>query len=303
MSAAKLPIASNDQVYQDDNSGQRTNLVSNNNANANQNNYVYPPSIVQTNYMSYTFVQDPLTELSECTGALVNQEPAYLEADGQCSSPNVYHVFIQSPKGLKYAFKCNEISSCCARCFCSADTRPLTMDIKHISSPQEFNADLAKTYFNIEKPCNCPFFCLCRSYMEVRNVETDKKFGKIRHPCKFCGTGFELIDGENNLKYTIEGGCCEAGLCCCGTCSKSTNVQYRIMQDGNQNGLITKTPSKGYEKYTNADSYTVQFPNKATPEDKMLLIVASLMIDYQYFEKKLDDDDCGPSSACAPVHP
>ena len=75
------------------------------------------------------------------------------------------------------------------------------------------------------------------------------------------------------------------------------------MKDGNQNGLITKTPSKGYEKYTNADSYTVQFPNKATPEEKMLLIVASLMIDYQYFEKKMDDDYFGPSSVCAPVHP
>ena len=296
--STKLPLASAEAVPSD--SAQRTNI----NDNAANQNSQYPPSIVQTNYMSYTFVKDPLTELSDSTGALINQEPAYLESDGQCSSANVYHVFIQSPNsGLKYAFKCNEISTCCARFWCSADTRPLTMDIKHISSAQEFNADLAKTYFNIERPCMCPCLCFCRPYMEIRNLDTDKKFGKIRHPCKFCGSAFEVINEENTVTYTIEAGCCEAGLCCCGKCAKTSNVQFKIMQDGNQNGLITKSPSKGYEKYTNADSYTVQFPGKATPEEKMLLIVAALMIDYQYFEKEVDDEDCGPSGVCAPVHP
>ena len=289
--STKLPIQSAEEVPAD--SAQRTNINensnNNNNNNANQNTqYV---SVVQTNYMTYTFVKDPLTELSSSTGALINQEPAYLESDGKCSSANVYHVFIQSPSaGLKYAFKCNEISSCCARCCCSPDTRPLTMDIKHISSPAEFNADLSKTYFSIKKPCMCPFLCICRPYMEVRNTDTDKNFGKIRHPCKFCGSAFEVINEDNTVKYKIEGGCCEVGMCCF-NCAKSKNVQFRIMEGENQNGLITKTPSKGYEKYSNADSYTVQFPGKASPEEKMLLIVAALMIDYQYFEKREDEEE------------
>ena len=35
---------------------------------------------------------------------------------------------------------------------------------------------------------------------------------------------------------------------------------------------------------TNADSYLINFPSKATPADKLLLITAGLMIDYQFFE-------------------
>ena len=42
---------------------------------------------------------------------------------------------------------------------------------------------------------------------------------------------------------------------------------------------------------TSADSYQVNFPANATPNEKLLLIVTGLMIDYQYFEQKADNDN------------
>lgn len=42
------------------------------------------------------------------------------------------------------------------------------------------------------------------------------------------------------------------------------------------------TPS---ELLTNADSYQINFPLKLTPNDKMILIIAVLMIEYQLFEE------------------
>ena len=46
---------------------------------------------------------------------------------------------------------------------------------------------------------------------------------------------------------------------------------------------------------TNADSYSIIFPEGAFPEDKLLLIAAALMIDYQYFESSPESShDHGP---------
>ena len=39
------------------------------------------------------------------------------------------------------------------------------------------------------------------------------------------------------------------------------------------------------EYLTKDDSYKISFPTKAIPEEKMLLIVAGLLIDYQNFER------------------
>ena len=38
------------------------------------------------------------------------------------------------------------------------------------------------------------------------------------------------------------------------------------------------------EFFTKADSYQIDFPQKASSEERMLLIIDGLMIDYQYFE-------------------
>ena len=34
-----------------------------------------------------------------------------------------------------------------------------------------------------------------------------------------------------------------------------------------------------------ADNYSIILPNNSTPEEKVLLTIAGIMIDYQYFER------------------
>ena len=45
------------------------------------------------------------------------------------------------------------------------------------------------------------------------------------------------------------------------------------------------------ELITTADSYQINFPPESTPNDKMNLIAAGLMIDYQFFEEKAKNHD------------
>ena len=51
--------------------------------------------------MQIIYVQDPLTELENCAGVVIRQEPEIFEALTGCETPNRYHVFGESPPGLK----------------------------------------------------------------------------------------------------------------------------------------------------------------------------------------------------------
>jgi hypothetical protein len=56
-------------------------------------------------------------------------------------------------------------------------------------------------------------------------------------------------------------------------------------------GSIIKKKATIFEIHNTADSYLINFPPNATPTEKMLLIAAGLMIDYQYFEEPPRNND------------
>lgn len=250
-----------------------------------------PPNLIN-GPQNFVFIQDPLTELSQCSGAIIRQEVEILEALTGCETQNRYHVFLQSPMGLKYAFKCSERSNGCARCCLSPECRPLHIVVRHIISIDELSGDLAKIFVNVEKPCECGCCCFCRPYMDVRLTDSNRSLGRVRQPCTCCDKDAEVYDPVGNLRYEIVGDCCQIGLCCGRTIEKMSNIRFDIVQNGNIVGVIRKLSSSFGEFFTKADSYQVSFPPHATPEDKMLFIIAGLMIDYQYFEK----NDDSPSS-------
>ena len=235
------------------------------------------------------FVTDPLAELQTATGAFVTQTPSVIQTMTGFALPNTYNVFVQTPMGMKYMFRAREYSSCCARCCCEGDSRPLTMEVKHIASLAEFQSNISKVYLTIDKPCKCSCFCCCRPYMDVRHVDTGKFFGRIREPFACCDLVTEVYDCTGNLRYTLNANCCQDGLCCGAACQKLMDIQFDILQGGAVVGRLCKVPADFAEFWSKADSYSVQFPPMATPEEKMLLIVAALMIDYSFFENEEDE--------------
>ena len=233
---------------------------------------------------NFIYIQDPFTEIAQCTGAIIRQQPNIMQELTGCQSQNRYHVFLQSPMGLKYAFKCSERSDCCARCCCSADCRPLEIIMRHVISLQELDTDLAKVFINVNKPCKCGCLCMCRPYMDVRLADNGQFLGKIREPCTCCDLETEIYDMNGNFKYHIVGDCCQMGLCCSSGVKKLSTIRFDIKYKGITVGTIRKLSSTIGEFFTKADSYQIIFPPSATPADKLLLIIAGLMIDYQNFE-------------------
>ena len=238
---------------------------------------------------NFVYIQDPFTEIAQSRTAIVRQEPSLLERLTGCVTRNHYHVFLSTPYGLKYAFKCNEQSSGCARCCLSANSRPVKIIMRHVISFQQYDGDMAKVFINVDKPCKCACCCFCRPYMDVRLADNGQQLGIISEPCTCCDVDMEVLDTAGNLRYDINGDCCQLGLCCGPSLKKLANVNFEIKENGYTVGAIRKLTSSLGEFFTKADSYEVVFPEKATPSDKLLLILATLMIDYQNFESDNSD--------------
>ena len=135
---------------------------------------------------------DPFTELSQCSGAIIRQQIEFLEAFTGCETQNRYHVFLLSPIGIKYAFKCSERSDACVRCCYPANNRPLELIIRHIISSQQLNSDLAKIFIHVKKTYVCGCCCFCRPHMDVRLADNNTLIGRVREP-------FRCYDLDRNL--------------------------------------------------------------------------------------------------------
>ena len=125
--------------------------------------------------------------------------------------------------------------------------------------------------------------------MDVRLADNGQQLGIISEPCTCCDVDMEVLDTAGNLRYDINGDCCQLGLCCGPSLKKLANVNFEIKENGYTVGAIRKLTSSLGEFFTKADSYEVVFPEKATPSEKLLLILATLMIDYQNFESDNSD--------------
>jgi len=84
--------------------------------------------------------------------------------------------------------------------------------------------------------------------------------------------------------YRVEGSCCQLGTFKHCKCYKVVMEIYRANTDV-PCGAIIKT-ERCSSCVTQADTFNIFFPPDANAAEKMLIISATLMADYQYFENK-----------------
>ena len=245
--------------------------------------------------ITYTYVLDPMQELALSPSVLIRQQPQFFEQISGCESPNRYFVFSQSPQtGFKMLFKCKEQSECCQRNCCSASMREFVMDIKHIANAGALNENFQNSFVHVNKPFKCTCCCLERPEMIANYSANNELVGKVKQPFSCCDPIFTIYDNAGTMRYYIYADCCQCGLCCSGPCAKMSEVTFNIYRDANMGqpiGHIVKKIANFSELITSADSYQVNFPADARPNEKLLLIITGLMIDYQFFEERAGNDD------------
>lgn len=236
----------------------------------------------------YVFTTDPLVELNNMFSVLIKQQPEFYEAYSGCETPNRYHVFGITPMGYTYLFKCLERSGWCMRNCCTPSSRSFSMEIRHIASIGQFNPDFSKNFANSLRHFKCSCFCLNRPEMTVTLSDDGKYIGKVTNPFTLCNPEFEIYNSSGQIKYFVDADCCQCGLLCtnnyCGRLSEVYFPIYKGKKGGQVGNIIRKIPQFP-ELGTAADNYVIDFPNDATPEEKLLLICLGLFIDYMYFEQ------------------
>ena len=259
------------------------------------------PPVVQAPPMNfggiqYVYVPDPMQELAISTGVLIRQQPQFFEQITGCESPNRYYVFSQSPQqGMKLLFKCKESSECCQRNCCSASTREFIMDIKHIANAGMMNENFQNSFVHVNKPFKCTCFCLERPEMIATFGNGGQIVGKVKQPFTCCDPLFTVYDNAGVARFYIHADCCQCGILCANNfCGKMSEALFNIYADASLTspvGSIIKKVATFSEMVTSADSYQVNFPVSASPNEKLLLIISGLMIDYQFFEESASNNN------------
>lgn len=206
-------------------------------------------------YKNLIYCEDPIKELALSTGALIRKEIEKLEVVSGCETQNQYYVLIQSGVGLKMIFKCIEsIGLCCGG---------LRIEIKHTSSPAEIVEDICKPFLRGQKSCCEGCLCFCRPQMNIKLEENQKHIGGIREPFTCCGHDYEIYDDKGNTIYQV--------------------IDSEIIKNNEVKGFIRKQNIAIGEYFPKDETYEINFPLKASPEEKILLICTAFLI--VYFEK------------------
>ena len=110
------------------------------------------------------------------------------------------------------------------------------------------------------------------------------KIGHIDNPWRCCKMDQKIYDVDGQQIFGAEGSICQAGVFfpCCGA------VEFYLTDAGGQpsDGKISKVFGGCSEIMAGMNKFRIQYPNGATPSQKMILLANTMLIDFEYFEKK-----------------
>ncbi|CAK78558.1 unnamed protein product (macronuclear) [Paramecium tetraurelia] len=205
-------------------------------------------------------------------------------------TPNVFRVYAADHLG-------DQIEMQQLFCLYRPKIRPFEMLVDNfgcsdnqLNKNQQFqSSDQTILKFKREYQCTC---CCCnRPRLEVYYVENaqNKLLGYIIDPIYCCRIGCNILDSDNQLRYMIKASTCQSYFWCRCPCSIECNkIGFDIKLP---TGEVVAPMLKQVKTCCNTDSFSIcdnisaMFPQKATTEDKALILAATIMIEFMYFEK------------------
>lgn len=249
-----------------------------------------------SNAERFIFCGEPIKAISEIKNAIVMQPISLLEMASGHVTENEYNVFFDSPNGLIYAFNFKEKSGYCCRNCCVQRKRTYEMIGRHVPNSNELERLMNYPYLEISRPCGCPSCCCncCRPYLMVKLASTGQYLGKIQDAFACCDKLIEVYSGQGNLLYEINTSDYQIGFCSGRNAEEVAEIKFKITRNGNIVGYIIKmtqittVPASHlikaqYGMHDKSNSFLINFPDEASPAEKLLLIMSAIMIGYQFF--------------------
>jgi len=271
----------------------------------------YTPWNILANASSFIYVENPKDIIGDCENAIVMQPTTYLQMASGCVTENEYDVILDSPQGLVYAFYFKEKSNCYCRNCCRQATRSFDMFANIVPSGKAIEHKRDNHYFKIERSSGYnDYYCCCncvRPKMFIYYEKTGQLLGKIIDSCSCCDKLLEIYDSSESLIYEIRTSCCQLGLCCGRNAETVAKIDFKVVAPETQEviGHLIKIPSlndkigrgmvESYQGFHDAsNSFIINFPNGASPDDKFLLTIAAIKLGYQFFTQ----NTCNCCNSC-----
>jgi len=216
-------------------------------------------------------VASGLDILARTDRLIVRQKVDLLEAFTGWEESNRYEIFDSQGQHLFYAF---EQSDTCMR-LCCGSSRGFTINVV-----DNYNQPVCKISRDF-KPCSgccwCAGCCDACSHAVLVEAPNGQTLGYVHQNGSFCLPSFDIKDSSNQAVLKLEGPGCQC------TCSPEFKI---LNSNGEQVGGIQKNFDFVKEMFTNADNFTIQFPNNLSTDLKAVLLGCLFLIDFAYFEDK-----------------
>ncbi|XP_071534250.1 phospholipid scramblase 1-like [Panulirus ornatus] len=221
--------------------------------------------------MAYT-VPPGLEYLTQLDQVLVHQVHEVFELLSGCEMNNKY--VLKNTLGQQFLFA-KEDTDCLTRQCCG----PLRGFEMALMDNQE------QEVLHLSRPLSCDSCCCacCLQSIEISSPP-GTVLGSVHQEWSICtplAGKFTVRNTSDDVVLKIQGPACPV------SCGNDINFKIFTGDDSAQIGLITKQ-WRGFcaEAFTDADNFGITFPMDLEVRTKALLIGATFLIDFMYFERK-----------------
>lgn len=253
--------------------------------------------------------------LKDLDGLMVRQDWDVLEQIASWYEQS-NHYTIYDKDGKVQLFTMKEKTCCCYR-VCCGENRPFRVKVYDETGKEEKPALVFRRKFRC---CGWAPIPCCNHKVDVHYLvdannntigheSSSTRISQVKVP--FCHGGccwptWQINDRFGETKAKLVGPFCMVCDCC--------GASFTLYdEEGRQTGGIRKLApdsikGMGYEIYTDADNFQLEFDKNMDPTIKMALIAATLQIDFTFFEDKrgicegrfCDIWCCGYACPCMP---
>ena len=217
-----------------------------------------------------------LEDLQELDQLLVRQEVEILEVAVDWEQNNKYQIC--NNLGQSIFFLQEETSGCSRHCCGPERSFDLFMRNVHGDDVLHLHRDCACA------PCGWPCFfcciCFCEQAKQIVTVNGlgEVEIGKLSLERTCFAPTIRVENSFGNQLFSIVGSCCQL------TCGK--DIEYKIFNVENEEigNIVKQFNSHLMEGLTDADNFLVQFPKDLSTNEKALLLAATFMNDFLFFE-------------------
>ena len=237
------------------------------------NIYQTPQLIIQTSF----------PELANLQRVNIIQEVECIDCLCPYCTQNKYKVI--NPLNKQKLFDFKEDSLFLER-YCSFSCRGFTLKINNTGGSNIYISMEGEKAWSL--PCLCFNGCGKPTIKASFNSPKRNYFGSVKMDydcCCFsvCNHKILIRDRNNNSRFYIKPNCYCIG-CHIGIFAKCCDILFNIYEGNQIVGTVTKLFCSSFFTFCpKGDNYTINFPKNALPEEKFMIILATILLDYLSF--------------------